>query len=582
MSDAIIDIRTIVFCVVLIELFLSLIMVLYWRTGRGYPGFGIWALSIFIFAVVHICVMLRGIIPDLISIVGTNLFSVLGFLFAYEGAKRFCSHQPIRRSWYLLIPLNLIGVAYGYLIEDSVGLRTILLAIPLGILAFQTARAFYQSSDEKKDLFTWLIILNFIILSLIFLLRLIDYGTRIQERQLLESSVSNDILFGYSLFAAIISSLLFITINIDRLSRERDIQTAKAEKLAGKLDLAIKAAGAGVWEMNLTSRELSLDDQIYRWLGIDTTREDHPVPSLREVIFPEDYPLIMSRIQAVTHEDEEISAEYRIINSSGEIRYHLAHARSTRADAGSDLRLVGLSLDITPLRKTQAALQNAMKKLSMLSSITRHDILNCTTVIKLSVQLLQDECSDPTVQKRLHAINQAEDTITSLIRFTREYEDLGLHNPVWVDLSEILAKGSVTRLAGGVSLVIPEKGVRIYVDPMFEKVIYNLIDNSIRHGGHVQQISCSYRYAGADLQIIFADDGGGVPVAEKERIFEKGFGKNTGMGLFLCREILAITDGSIIEDGEPGRGARFVMTIRPGWYEDGRGVLNETSGPVMS
>jgi K+-sensing histidine kinase KdpD len=50
---------------------------------------------------------------------------------------------------------------------------------------------------------------------------------------------------------------------------------------------------------------------------------------------------------------------------------------------------------------------------------------------------------------------------------------------------------------------------------------------------------------------------------EKERIFERGFGKNTGLGMFLVREILTLTGITISETGEPGRGARFEILVPP-------------------
>ena len=49
-------------------------------------------------------------------------------------------------------------------------------------------------------------------------------------------------------------------------------------------------------------------------------------------------------------------------------------------------------------------------------------------------------------------------------------------------------------------------------------------------------------------------------------IFEKGFGKNTGLGLFLIKEILAITGMTIQETGVPGKGARFEITVPKGHY----------------
>ena len=51
------------------------------------------------------------------------------------------------------------------------------------------------------------------------------------------------------------------------------------------------------------------------------------------------------------------------------------------------------------------------------------------------------------------------------------------------------------------------------------------------------------------------------PAEEKEKIFERGYGKNTGLGLFLAREILSITGITIRETGKPGKGARFEIAV---------------------
>jgi signal transduction histidine kinase len=67
---------------------------------------------------------------------------------------------------------------------------------------------------------------------------------------------------------------------------------------------------------------------------------------------------------------------------------------------------------------------------------------------------------------------------------------------------------------------------------------------------------------------VCEDDGNGVVAKEKEKIFERGFGKNTGFGLALSREILAITGITITENGEPGKGARFEMLVPEGAYRE--------------
>jgi len=67
-------------------------------------------------------------------------------------------------------------------------------------------------------------------------------------------------------------------------------------------------------------------------------------------------------------------------------------------------------------------------------------------------------------------------------------------------------------------------------------------------------------------KIVWEDDGVGIPQEEKGQIFERGFGKNNGHGLFLVREMLAITGMTVIENGVSGRGARFEITLPEGSY----------------
>jgi signal transduction histidine kinase len=101
---------------------------------------------------------------------------------------------------------------------------------------------------------------------------------------------------------------------------------------------------------------------------------------------------------------------------------------------------------------------------------------------------------------------------------------------------------------------------------MLEKVFFNLLDNSIRHGEHVTEIRVSSHLSAGNLVVVWEDNGIGIAADEKERIFERGFGKNTGLGLFLVQEILSLTGITIAETGEPGKGARFEMSVPDGQY----------------
>ena len=66
--------------------------------------------------------------------------------------------------------------------------------------------------------------------------------------------------------------------------------------------------------------------------------------------------------------------------------------------------------------------------------------------------------------------------------------------------------------------------------------------------------------------LALEDDGIGVPRDRKKAIFMKGYGKKTKLGLYVSREILAMTGIMIDETGMEGKGARFEITIPKGGY----------------
>jgi signal transduction histidine kinase len=86
------------------------------------------------------------------------------------------------------------------------------------------------------------------------------------------------------------------------------------------------------------------------------------------------------------------------------------------------------------------------------------------------------------------------------------------------------------------------------------------------HGGGATRITIFYRQDTPGLIITVADDGQGISSEEKMHLFERGFGKYTGLGLFLSREILSITGISISEIGKPGRGACFELVVPAGAF----------------
>jgi PAS domain S-box-containing protein len=215
------------------------------------------------------------------------------------------------------------------------------------------------------------------------------------------------------------------------------------------------------------------------------------------------------------------------------------------------------------LNQSHSALREANRQLNLLSSITRHDILNKITVLNGFLSLIREESQDPGITEYLDILESTTKTIQSQIAFTRIYQDLGTQEPQWQEIDPIMPRSHIPEEITFHSHV---EGVQIFADPMLEKVFFNLLDNSIRHGERVSDIAVSYLQNDDVLVIIWEDNGIGIPADEKERIFERGFGKSTGLGMFLVRDILSLTGIVIVENGVHGKGARFEITVQNGGY----------------
>jgi signal transduction histidine kinase len=219
--------------------------------------------------------------------------------------------------------------------------------------------------------------------------------------------------------------------------------------------------------------------------------------------------------------------------------------------------------DITDRKRAEDALRRAHRQLSLMSNITRHDILNKITATLGYLQIAMTGTQDPATREYLRKIESAIEDIRTLAGFTQVYQDLGSQDPLWQGLDAILPW---QQLPPVITMEADVRGVEIFADPMMEKVFYNLLDNSIRHGKHVTTIAVTYSRPDAGLIISWEDNGAGIAAVDKEKIFEPGFGRRTGIGLFLIREILSLTGIVIRETGIEGKGARFEILVPEGMY----------------
>jgi signal transduction histidine kinase len=103
-----------------------------------------------------------------------------------------------------------------------------------------------------------------------------------------------------------------------------------------------------------------------------------------------------------------------------------------------------------------------------------------------------------------------------------------------------------------------------------KQALANLLDNAMKYSGDRRKIAVSARRAADGVAVEVADEGIGIPVSERERIFEKFYRvgrsetqgrRGSGVGLALVKHIVEAHRGRVTVDGGPGQGSRFTLHL---------------------
>jgi PAS domain S-box-containing protein len=319
------------------------------------------------------------------------------------------------------------------------------------------------------------------------------------------------------------------------------------------------AMGDGVVVADRKNRVLDLNPIAEQIAGMDSSRS-----------IGQDIAGVIPELAPVTLETFSKSARCHFeirCDSTGTPRYFDVLVTPMKEGIISDGVYLCLLRDISGRKQVELALAEAYRKMGLLANITRHDITNKIVAVHSYLELIREIATDPIQIEYLGMQEQALEAMNEQIAFTKEYQQLGTGTPAWQDLGTAIRIAKTHVDLGKVVLESTPGSWEILADPMLEKVFYNLCDNAVKYGGpDLAAIRISSHVDENDLVVVVQDDGAGIPAKDKPHLFERGFGKHTGLGLFLSKEILAITDITIRETGEPGRGARFEIRVPAGKF----------------
>jgi PAS domain S-box-containing protein len=336
-----------------------------------------------------------------------------------------------------------------------------------------------------------------------------------------------------------------------------------------KLNLAIEGSGAGLWDWRVRSGEMVINDRWADILGY-TPEEIQPLTFDRvsTLIHPDDlqrYRELLDRHFA--GEDIGYECEIRVLHKDGHWVWVQERGKVTeRNPEGEPVRMTGTRIDVSERKAAEEALRQVNRKLNLISSLTRHDILNRVSVLLGYLDRAKSMTQDPALLGHLDRLETSTQAIGKLVQFTRDFKDLGMHPPRWFGIEGCIRDSTRGLEPSGITISFDGDPWEIYADPQITRAFSNIVENTRIHGKNATAIRMECGPRGRELSLVIEDNGAGIPGEMKKEIFEPGMIRNRGFGLFLAREILSITGLTIEENGTAGNGARFEIRAPPGTF----------------
>lgn len=346
-----------------------------------------------------------------------------------------------------------------------------------------------------------------------------------------------------------------------QLAAERKAQLENANRRMRELErmsvqLAARAAsGLAFWDWKYKTGSVT-------WWGdfsgvFNVTGDLGHVDDVMREIHPDDRDRIRKALADAFAGHHEYDAEFRVTNKTGEVRWLLGRGQPVFDEHGDPEAMVGVNMDITSRKQSDAALQQSEKFAitGRLAATIAHEINNPLNSVTNLLFLIN---SEPTASPRILELGKAaEQELTRVAHIVQR--TLGFHRdsatPASIDVCWVLDNAiglyepeiqrkniQVERFYGSNCIAFGRSGD-------YRQVFANLVNNAIDALPPGGKLRLRVSTIGDRLRVAVVDNGTGIKPESRARLFEPFFttkgDRGTGIGLWVSRSIVEQHGGSI-------------------------------------
>jgi len=370
----------------------------------------------------------------------------------------------------------------------------------------------------------------------------------------------------------------------------RDITERKKAELVlkesqEKLELAVNSNNIGIWDWNLKTDEVIWDTRMIKIHRLEETSSPKSYSDFEALLNEEDISHVQKAIQNALENSILYDTMYRLKSTGDESIYINSKAQVYKDDNGKPIRMLGVCIDITELKRgTEKVLFDlneeilrSNKDLQTFAYVASHDLQEPLRMVSSFTQLLAQRYKDKLDQDAQDFINFAVDgalRMQQLLIGLLEYSRINTKAKAFdnVDLNKVLR---IT--TNNLSLLINERNAVIKIDSLpniladenqMVQLFQNLVANAIKFSIDSPKIHISSIIDNKEFVFSIRDEGIGIEKEYFERIFQifqrlmpKDQYEGTGIGLVVCKRIIERHGGKIWVESELGKGSTFYFSL---------------------
>ena len=364
----------------------------------------------------------------------------------------------------------------------------------------------------------------------------------------------------------------------DRLKASYETERKRAEETFQQSERLLKnaetTAHIGYYEIDVNTGKAVWSEETFRIFGLDPYGGEPTLETYRALVHPDDAAIVDQRFADSIEDQSPFDLNYRIVHSSGEIRYVHSISKVSTNPASAVIRMFGTLQDITERKRAEQALHDNAKRLRNLSrrlitveetvrrTINRelHDRVGASlSALNLNLSIVRSQLPPES----LRAVGaRIEDTQRLLEETTTHVRDLmaDLHPPALDDYGLFAAlRTYVHDLGARIAVPISMHGepfvprLPLVAETALFRVVQGALVNAITHA-HPERIEILLAASPDRVALTIADDGVGFDVADTSMA-------HASWGLAIMRERAEAVGAELTVESTPGKGTRVCVEI---------------------